>query len=138
MTRSNVHRCLIDKTRFHCRFVTAADHSCDLDQHLCSRRVDRKLVGVTGSSNGGWSVEWVEFSGNGRGPSFGELRGTAAGVQTPAELTSKHAVDDEIDRGVGRHQQITDVIVVEIDLPQLNTFDSYFYSSFDSSNKETD
>jgi len=83
-------------------------------------------VGVAGSSNvggggGGGSVEWIELGGGRRRAPPGEPRRTAAGVQALSELTPEHAVDDEVDRRVGRHEQIAHVIVVEVDLTHTHT-----------------
>jgi len=47
---------------------------------------------------------------------FSELRPTTAGVEASTKLTSKDAVDDEVDGRIGRHQQIADVVVVEVHL----------------------
>jgi len=40
----------------------------------------------------------------------------AAGPQPATELTSQHAVDDEVDRRIGRHDEVADVVVVVVGL----------------------
>jgi len=56
----------------------------------------------------------VELGSCGCRLSSGVLGWAAVGVETAAKLTSKNTVDDEVDGRVGRDQQVTDVIVVEI------------------------
>jgi len=58
----------------------------------------------------------MKFCSIGRVVSLGMLGRATTGIESEAKLSPKHAVNNEIDRRIGRHEQVTDVVVVEVHL----------------------